>query len=62
MDKLKPVIASWLRSYIAAALAVYMSGGNLQAMAMGGVAAIVPVILRWLNPADAAFGRVAVSK
>jgi len=62
MDKLKPVIASWLRSYIAAALAVYMSGGNLQAMAMGGVAAIVPVILRWLNPADAAFGRVAAAK
>jgi hypothetical protein len=23
---------------------------------MGGVAAIVPVILRWLNPADKAFG------
>ena len=56
MDKLKPLVASWLRSYIAAALAVYMSGGNLQAMAMGGVAAIVPVILRWLNPADKAFG------
>jgi hypothetical protein len=56
MDKLKPLIASWLRSYVAAALAVYMSGGNLQAMAMGGIAAIVPVVLRYLNPNDAAFG------
>ena len=56
MDKLKPLVASWLRSYIAAALAVYRSGGNLQAMAMGGVAAIVPVLIRYLNPNDAAFG------
>ena len=31
MDKLKPLVASWLRSYIAAALAVYMSGGNYAA-------------------------------
>ena len=55
MDKLKPLVASWLRSYIAAALAVYMSGGDLQAMAMGGVAAVVPVFIRYLNPNDAAF-------
>ena len=56
MDKLKPLVASWLRSYIAAALAVYMAGGDLQAMAMGGVAAVVPVLIRYLNPNDAVFG------
>jgi hypothetical protein len=56
MDKLKPLVASWLRSYIAAALAVYMSGGDLQAMAMGGVAAILPVLIRYFNPNDLAFG------
>ena len=56
MDKLKPLLASWLRSYIAAALAVYMAVGDLQAMAMGGVAAVVPVLIRYLNPNDAAFG------
>jgi hypothetical protein len=28
----------------------------LEQMAMGGVAAVVPVILRWLNPADKSFG------
>ena len=55
MDQAKAMAASWGRSYIAAALAVYMAGGDIQAMAMGGVAAIVPVILRWLNPADKAF-------
>ena len=52
MDKMKPIIASWLRSYVAAALAVFMAGGDLQAMAMGGVAAIVPVLIRYLNPND----------
>jgi hypothetical protein len=52
MEKMKPIIASWLRSYVAAALAVFMAGGDLQAMAMGGVAAIVPVLIRYLNPND----------
>ena len=56
MDQFKSMAASWGRSYIAAALAVYMAGGSLQQMAMGGLAAVVPVILRWLNPADKAFG------
>ena len=56
MEKTKALIASWLRSYIAAALAVYMSGGDLKAMAMGGIAALVPVIMRYLNPNDSSFG------
>ena len=56
MEKTKALIASWLRSYIAAALAVYMAGGDLEAMAMGGIAALVPVIMRFLNPADQSFG------
>ena len=56
MEKIKLMLASWLRSYIAAALAVYMSGGYLKAMAMGGVAAVVPVLIRYLNPNDANFG------
>jgi hypothetical protein len=56
MDKAKALLASWARSYIAAALAVYMAGGDWKQIAMGGVAAVVPVILRWLNPADKAFG------
>ena len=62
MENAKAIVASWLRSYVAAALAVYMSGGDLKAMAMGGVAAIVPVVIRYCNPNDAAFGRVASKK
>jgi len=56
MKQAKLLLASWLRSYLAAALAVFMAGGDLKAIAMGGVAAIAPVILRWLNPDDKAFG------
>jgi len=45
MKQAKAIAASWLRSYVAAALAVYMAGGTWQQMAMGGVAAVVPVAL-----------------
>ena len=62
MKDAKAIVASWLRSYIAAALAVYMSGGDLKAIAMGGVAAVVPVIIRYCNPNDAAFGSKASNK
>ena len=57
MDKTKAVVASWARSFMAAALALYMAGvTDLKTLAMAGVAAVVPVILRWLNPGDKNFG------
>jgi len=56
IKQVKELLASWSRSYLAAALAVYMAGGTFKQMAMGGVAAIAPVVLRWINPDDAAFG------
>lgn len=57
MDKGKAVIASWARSFMAAALALYLAGvTDPKTLAMGGVAAVAPVILRWLNPNDKAFG------
>lgn len=54
----KKMLASWVRSFIGAALAVYMTGNNdPKAIATAGVAAVAPVIMRWLNPNDSAFGR-----
>jgi hypothetical protein len=42
---------------MAASLAVYMSGNqDPKAIGMAGLAAVLPVILRWLNPKDSAFG------
>ena len=57
MKEAKALAASWARSFVAASLAVYMSGiSDPKSIAMAGVAAVVPVIMRWLNPKDAAFG------
>ena len=57
MDKAKAVAASWGRSFLAASLTLYMAGvTDPKTLLMAGVAAIAPVILRWLNPNDTAFG------
>lgn len=57
MEQFKAIVASWARSFLAAALALYMTGEtDPKTLAMAGVAAVAPVVLRWLNPNDAAFG------
>jgi hypothetical protein len=57
-DNNKKMLASWARSFLGAAIAVYMTGNtDAKAILSAGVAAVAPVILRWLNPNDAAFGR-----
>jgi hypothetical protein len=58
MKELKPMLASYARSFIAAGLAVYMAGvTDPQAILSAGVAAVVPVLMRWLNPNDQVYGR-----
>ena len=57
MNQAKLMAASWLRSFMAAGIAVYMAGvTEPKAIASAGLAAVLPVILRWLNPNDTAFG------
>lgn len=57
MNQFKAIAASWARSFMAASIAVYMSGNtDLKAVGSAGLAAVLPVILRWLNPNDTAFG------
>ena len=57
MNQAKALAASWARSYFAAALAMYMAGvTDPKALAMGGFAALAPVLMRYLNPKDATFG------
>ena len=57
MDQAKAMLASWARSSGAGALAVYMSGNsNPKDLALGLVAGLVPVLARWANPNDVAFG------
>ena len=57
MENVKALLASWARSFLAAAIAVYMAGvTDPKAILTAGLAAVLPVVLRWLNPKDAAFG------
>jgi hypothetical protein len=57
---LKAMAASWARSFLAAGIAVYMAGvTNPADIAKAGLAALLPVVLRYLNPNDSAFGRKA---
>ena len=57
MKDLKALAASWARSFLAAGIAVYMAGvTDPKAIAGAGLAAVLPVVLRYLNPKDASFG------
>lgn len=52
------MLASYARSCVGAGLAVYMTGNTSpKDIATAAFAGLVPVIMRWLNPNDAAFGR-----
>jgi len=53
------MLLSWLRVFAAAALAIYGSTGRADwnSMFNAGMAAVVPVILRWLDPMDKMYGR-----
>jgi hypothetical protein len=59
------VISSWGRSFLAACLAQFIAlGGGAfdfgidgwKTILASGIAAVVPVIIRWLNPNDKSFG------
>ena len=58
MKDLKAMGASWGRSFLSSCIAVYLAGvTDPKAIIGAGVASILPVILRWLNPNDVTFGR-----
>jgi hypothetical protein len=58
MTDLKAMAASWARSFLSSCIAVYLAGvTDPKAILAAGIAAILPVILRWLNPNDAQFGK-----
>lgn len=54
----KAMLASYARSVIAAMAAVASTGNtDPQDLAKAAVAALLPVIMRWANPKDPAYGR-----
>ena len=59
------MLASWARSFMAAAVSAFVATGGdvfsldlegVKAILTAGVVAILPVLLRYLNPSDNAFG------
>lgn len=50
---------SWVRVFLAASLAVWMATGtfNMESMVQSGIVAVLPVIVRWLDPRDKVYGR-----
>ena len=58
--KLQAAFASYGRSVVGAVVAVYMTGSTTPSdYAKAAVAALIPPIMRWVNPKDPAYGRTA---
>jgi hypothetical protein len=58
-NKLKALVASYGRSVLAAASALYLAGiTDPLDLAWSLVAALLPVVIRYINPNDKAFGRM----
>jgi hypothetical protein len=56
-QEIQQLFYSYGRSVVGAVLAVYMTGAtNPTDYIKAGVAALIPPIMRWANPNDAAFG------
>ncbi len=54
----KAMLASYARSVVGALIAVYSTGTTDPAdYGKGAIAAIIPPLLRWVNPKDSGFGR-----
>jgi len=56
--QVKEVIYSYARVFAAAVIALYLAGErDLSMLWQAGVGAVLPPLLRWLNPADTTYGR-----
>lgn len=60
--KITAMLASWARSFIAAATALWATGNtDPKGLIAAGLAAVLPVALRAINPKDPAFGIVKLA-
>jgi hypothetical protein len=58
MNELKKMSGSWIRAFLTAALALVAAGEtDPKNIAYAGAIAVIPPILRWLNPKDESYGR-----
>ena len=53
MKQVQTICGTWVRAFVAAVLASYMSGfTEPKYLVHAGLASVVPVVLRWVNPKD----------
>jgi hypothetical protein len=51
------MLGTWARAFVTAALALVAAGEtDLKSIAYAGALAVIPPILRWLNPKDDSYG------
>lgn len=59
MNELKMMAGSWLKTFLAAALATYLAVGfDLEAIGNAALVAVAPSIINWLNPNYDRYGKV----
>lgn len=59
--QLKAAVASYARSFIVAAMTLYLAGTtDPKAIVLAGVAAIAGPLLRAINPKDTSFGKKTI--
>jgi hypothetical protein len=59
-EKAQAMAASYGRAFLSAVVALAMTGNYApDDLLKAGIAAVLPMLLRWLNPNDPAFGRGA---
>ena len=58
-NDLKKAAESWLKTFIATALATYLAVGlDIEAIANAAVVSVIPSIINWLNPNYDRYGKV----
>ena len=59
LNDLKKAAESWIKTFLAAALATYLAVGlDVNAIANAAIASVLPSIINWLNPKYERYGRV----
>ena len=58
-NDLKKAAESWLKTFIATALATYLAVGlDIEAIANAAVVSVIPSIINWLNPNYERYGKI----
>lgn len=59
LNDLKLAAGSWLKTFLAAALATYLAvGWDVDAIANAALASVLPSIINWLNPNYERYGHI----